>query len=136
MALSTQNRVRITVSHADLPPIDWDRISGGDRTHNSTKVRPAAGKKKVVLVGDSEVDPIVVEAFIDPVAHATVLQALHAGQKFEGTTITRQFIDSAEVPVGTAMTYFGCAVSKFTPPDADANGEDGAKLIVEWTVGD
>lgn len=132
MALSTQNRVRVSVS--SLPGIDWDIVDGGSRVHTSTKVRPAAGKKKVVLTGDSEVENVTTEAFVDPVAHAEVLAALNAGETYPGTTITRQFIDAAEVPVGLPLTSQGCAVAKFDPPKADANSEDGVKLVIEWTV--
>jgi len=135
MALSTQNRVRVTVSHPRLTQIEWDKISGGDRTNNTTKVRATAGGPKIVLSGDSEVDNVTTEAFIDPVAHADVLAKLHAGDTFDGATITRQFVDAAQVPVGPALTYQDCSVAKFTPPDADANAEDGAKLVVEWMVG-
>lgn len=135
MALSTQNRVSVTVSHPSMPQIDWDKIAGGDRTNNTTKVRPAAGMPKVVLSGESEVDNVTTEAFIDPLAHANLLASLQAGETFEGAVITRQFIDANGVPVGAALSHLNCSVAKFTPPDADANSEgEGAKLVIEWMV--
>lgn len=136
MSLSTQNRVRVTVQHPLMPVIDWDKATGGDRTNNTTKVRPAAGKAKVVLAGESEVDNVTTEAYIDPVAHATLLARLASGETFTGATVSRQFIDAAEVPVGAKIEHLNCSVAKFTPPDADANGEDGAKLVIEWMVSD
>ena len=134
MALSTQNRERVTVS--SLPQIEWAKASGGARSHTTTKVRTRAGGKKKPLSGDSEVDNVITEAYIDPVAHDAVLAALHAGEKYEGTTVTRQFIDAAEVPIGSPRSYFDCSVAKFELSDADANGEEGATLSVEWVVGD
>lgn len=134
MAPTTQNRERVTVS--SLPQIEWDKMSGGDRNHSVTKVRTTAGGKKKPLTGDSTVDNVTTEAFIDPVAHAGVLLALHTGQTYAGTTLSRQFIDAAEVPIGNALAFYDCAVTKFTLTDADANGEEGAKLTVEWVVGD
>jgi hypothetical protein len=134
MALSTQNRVRVSVS--SLLSIDWATASGGARTHNTTKVRPAAGKKKVVLSGESEVENVTTTAYVDPAAHAETLAALHAGETYEGTTVTKTFIDSAEVPIGTKLEYFNCSVAKFELNDADANGEEGAILTVEWAVND
>lgn len=133
MALSTQARERVSVS--SMPGIAWDKASGGDRSHNSRKARATAGGPKQVLSGDSEIDNVITEAFIDPVAYDAVLQQLHAGETFPNTTVARQFIDAAEVPVGQARRYFPCSVAKFSLSDADANGEEGSKLIVEWTVG-
>ena len=133
MALSTQNRERVTVS--SMTEIQWAKASGGDRSHNSTKVRATAGGPKQVLSGDSEVDNVTTEAFIDPVAYDAVLQKLHAGETYPGTTVTRQFIDAAEVPVGSARSYHNCSVAKFSLSDADANGEEGSTLSVEWQVG-
>lgn len=135
MPIATQNRLKVTVSHKRLPPIDWDKASGGDRTHSSTKVRATAAGPKIVLTGDSEVENVTTEAFIDPVAYAGVLAALHAGEKYAGASITRQFVDAADIPVGPPITHMDCSVVKFTPPEADANGEDGSKLVVEWMVG-
>ena len=136
MALSTQNRERVTVSHQSLPQIEWHRASGGARSHTTTKVRTTAGGRKKPLSGDSEVDNITTEAYIDTVAHDALIAALHAGEKYEGATVTRQFIDAAEVPIGTPRSYFDCSVAKFELSDADANGEEGATLSVEWVVGD
>lgn len=133
MALSTQARERVTVS--TLPQIQWSKASGGDRSHNTTKVRATAGGPKVVLSGDSEVDNVTTVAYIDPVAYDEVLQQLHSGATFPGTTVTRQFIDAAEVPVGRPRNYFGCSVAKFSLSDADANAEEGSELTIEWMVG-
>ncbi|MEZ5119661.1 MAG: hypothetical protein R2686_07135 [Candidatus Nanopelagicales bacterium] len=134
MALSAQNRERVLVS--TMLSIDWVTASGGARNHSTTKVRPAAGKKKVVLSGETEVDNVTTTAYIDPEAHAAVLAALHAGELYAGTTVTRQFIDAAEVPIGTPLSYQGCSVAKFELSDADANGEEPAVLTVEWAVND
>jgi hypothetical protein len=134
MALSTQNRVRVSVS--TLLAINWATASGGARTHTTTKVRPAAGMKKVVLIGESEVENVTTTAYVDPVAHADVLARLHAGETYDGTTVTKVFIDAAEVPIGAPLEYFNCSVAKFELNDADANGEEGAILTVEWAVND
>ncbi len=134
MQPTTQNRERVTVS--SLPQIEWDKASGGARNHTTTKVRTRAGGKKKPLSGDSEVDNVTTEAFIDPVAHDAVLAALHAGETYPGTTITRQFIDAAEVPIGSPRSWFNCSVAKVDPSDADANSDEGAKLVIEWIVGD
>jgi len=136
MALSTQNRERVTVSHTSLPAIEWSKASGGARNHTTTKVRTTAGGKKKPLSGDSGVENVTTEAFIDPVAHDALIAALHAGETYQGATVTRQFIDAAEVPIGSPRSYFDCSVAKFELSDADANAEDGATLIVEWIVGD
>lgn len=139
MSLLTQHKVKVKVVPTTgkiISVTDWDKFSGGDLTHSITKVRRTAGAKKEVLTGDSEVDNITVEAFIDPAAHSAFLNALKGGEKFEGTSITVYFIDNAGVQVGSEMTYTGCSVAKFSPPQADANGEDAAKLVIEWAVGD
>ena len=88
-----------------------------------------------MLTGDSETDNITVEAFIDPAAHSDFLAALKAGAKFEDTTISLVYIDNAGIQVGKALTWSGCSVAKFTPPPADSNGEEAAKLVMEWAVG-
>jgi len=134
MSLATQNRVRVSVS--SLLSVDWATCSGGARTHTTSKVRPAAGKKKVVLTGESEVENVTTTAFVDPEAHAEVLAALHAGETYEGTTVSKVFIDAAEVPVGAKLEYLNCSVAKFELNDADANGEEGSILTVEWAVND
>lgn len=135
MSLATQNRLSVSVS--TLTSIDWATCSGGARTHNTTKVRPAAGKKKVVLSGDSEVENVTTTAYIDPEAHADVLLALHAGEKtYDGATISKRFIDAAEIPVGATLEYLNCSVAKVELNDADANGEEGSILTVEWAVND
>ena len=139
MSLSTQNKVAVRVTHPSrvLIDIDWDKIDGGARTHSVTKVRATAGAPKQVLVGESEFENITTEAFIDPVAHDQLLQTLHSGETFAGATISRQFIDANGVPIGRAINHKGCAVAKFDifPGDANSDGE-GAKLVVEWQVGD
>ena len=43
--------------------------------------------------------------------------------------------DYAGVSVGKPLQWFNCRVAKFTPPAADANGEEAAKLVIEWAVG-
>jgi hypothetical protein len=139
-SLSTQNKVAVRVVNPVNPliDIDWDKADGGARSHNVTKVRARAGGPKLVLTGDSEVENITTEAFIDPVAHAQLLQQLHAGETFSGSTITRQFLDANGVPIpGTKLEHKGCAVvkSESIPADANSDGE-GAKLVVEWQVGD
>src|SRR5574343_490468 len=119
MGIIAQNRVSVAVS--SLPSVDWATASGGGRTHNSTKVRPAAGKKKVVLAGESEVENVTTTAFVDPEAHAEVLAALHAGQTFTGTTVSRVALDPDGVPTGTRLEWLDCSVAKFELNDADAN---------------
>lgn len=137
MPLLTQHKLKVTVTNATtaIPVVDWDKLSGGDITHATTKVRRTAGAAKEILTGASEVDNIVTEAFIDPAAHTAFLSALKSGSKFEGTAISIYSIDNAGVQVGDALTWTGCSVAKFTPPQADANGEDAAKLVIEWAVG-
>lgn len=139
MPLLTQHKIQVKVTNTTpgnvIPVIDWDKFTGGDLTHSTTKVRPSAGAAKQVLSGDTEVDNITVEAFIDPAAHSDFLAALKAGKKYEGTTISLIYIDNAGIQVGKALTWSGCSVAKFTPPPADANGEDAAKLVIEWAVG-
>jgi hypothetical protein len=138
MPLLTQHKVKVLVTN-DSSPIsvaDWDKFSGGDLTHSVSKVRVTAGGKKQVLTGDSEVDNIVTEAFIDAAAHSAFLKALKDGSKFDGTSITVKFIDNAGVQVGDTMVWTNCSVAKFSPPQADSNGEDAAKLVIEWAVGD
>lgn len=138
MPLLTQHKAKVLVTN-DTTPIsvaDWDKFSGGDLTHSVTKVRTTAGGPKVVMTGDSEVENIVTEAFIDPSAHSGFLTALKDGDKFEGTSITLKFIDNAGVQVGNTLVWTNCSVAKFTPPPADSNGEDAAKLVIEWAVSD
>ena len=137
MPLLTQHKIQVKVSNptTPIPVLEWDKFSGGDLTHSTTKVRPSAGAKKQVLTGDSEYDNITVEAFIDPAAHSDFLLALKGGSKFEGTSITLVYIDNAGIPVGKAMTWTGCSVAKFSPPQADSNGEEAAKLVIEFAVG-
>jgi len=137
MTILTQHKLKVKVVGPPgkiIPIIDWDKFSGGDLTHSVTKVRATAGGPKHVLTGDSEVDNITVEAFIDPAAHGSFLAALKNGEKFEGTTISVYAIDNAGVQVGGALEYKGCSLAKYTPPQADANGEDAAKLVLEWAV--
>lgn len=140
MALLTQHKIKPSVvgggtSGALLSAVEWDKFSGGDLTHTITKLRRTAGANKEVLAADSEVDNITLEAFIDPAAHAQLLVALKNGERFEGSTIKLQPIDNAAVPIGSALEYYGCSVAKFTPPPADANGEEPAKLVVEFAAG-
>ncbi len=137
MPLLTQHKNKVSVVGASplLGAVDWDKFSGGDLNHSITKLRRTAGAKKEVLSADSEVDNITVEAFIDPAAHADLLLALKNGERFDGATIKVQAIDNAGVPIGKALEYYGCSVARFTPPEADANGEDASKLVIEWAVG-
>ena len=137
MPLLTQHKVHVKVTNptSPIPVIDWDKFTGGDLTHSTTKVRAKAGGAKQILTGDSEYDNITVEAFIDPVAHSDFLIALKGGAKYEGTTISLTYLDNAGVPVGKQLTFTGCSVAKFSPPQADANGEEAAKLVIEWAVG-
>ena len=137
MTLLTQHKVKVTVTGSSplLASVEWDKFSGGDLTHSITKLRRTAGANKEVLAADSEVDNITLEAFIDPAAHADLLVALKGGERFEGSTIKLQPIDNAAVPIGSALEYYGCSVAKFTPPPADANGEEPAKLVVEFAAG-
>ncbi len=137
MALLTQHKNKVTVvgSSALLGSVEWDKMSGGDLTHSITKLRRTAGAAKEVLAADYEFDNITLEAFVDPVAHADLLVALKNLERFEGTTIRVQAIDNAGVPIGKAVEYFGCSVAKSTLPAADANGEEAAKLVIEWAVG-
>lgn len=138
MPLLTQHKVRVKVvapAGKIISVTDWDKFSGGDLSHSITKVRRAAGAPKEVLTGDSEVDNITTEAFIDPAAHSAFIKKLKDGEKFEGTTITVYYIDNAGVQVGDELSWTGCSVAKFSPPQADSNGEDAAKLVIEWAVG-
>ena len=137
MALLTQHKIQVKVTHPSkvIPVLGWDKFTGGDLTHSTTKVRPSAGAAKQVLTGDSEYDNITVEAFIDPAAHSDFLLALKGGEKYEGASISLIYLDNAGVQVGKTMTWTGCSVAKFSPPQADSNGEDAAKLIIEWAVG-
>jgi hypothetical protein len=137
MSLLTQHKVKVKVVNtaSPIPVIDWDKFSGGDLTHSITKVRRSAGAAKEVLTGDSEVDNITIEAFIDPAAHSAFIKQLKDNAKFENTSITVYYIDNAGVQVGQELTWTGCSVAKYTPPPADANGEDAAKLVIEWAVG-
>ncbi len=138
MALLTQHKNKVSVIGASSPllgAVDWDKFTGGDLNHSITKLRRTAGAAKEVLSADSEVDNITTEAFIDPAAHADLLVALKNGERFEGTTIRVQAIDNAGIPIGKPLEYTGCSVARFTPPEADANGEDPSKLICEWAVG-
>ncbi len=137
MGLLTQHKNKVTVVGAGplLGAVEWDKFSGGDLNHSITKLRRTAGAKKEVLAADTEVDNITMEAFIDPVAHADLLVELKNGNRYDGATIKVQAIDNAGVPIGKPLEYFGCSVARFTPPEADANGEDASKLVVEWAVG-
>jgi hypothetical protein len=137
VALLTQHKNKVSVTNAGplMGAVDWDKFTGGDLTHSVTKLRRTAGAKKEVLAADSEVDNITTEAFIDPEAHAQLLVDLKSGERYDGATIKVQAIDNAGVPIGKPLEYFKCSVAKFTPPAADANGEEAAKLVVEWAVG-
>ena len=137
MALLTQhkNLVSVVGSSPLLGAVAWDKFSGGDLTHSITKLRRSADANKEVLAADSEVDNITVEAFVDPAAHADLLVALKGGERFEGSTIKVQAINNDNVPIGKPIEYYGCSVAKFTPPPADANGEEASKLVIEWAVG-
>lgn len=136
MALVTQHKMKVRVTNGSTPisVTDWDKFSGGAINHTVTRVRTTAGGAKVVLTADSETDNITTEAFIDPAAHSQFLSDLKNGSTFEGTTITVYAIDNAGVQVGKELTWTGCAVAKFEPPQADANGEDASKLVIEWAV--
>lgn len=137
MALLPQHKNKVTVvgSSPLLGSVSWDKFSGGDLTHSITKLRRTAGAAKEVLAADSEFDNVTLEAFVDPVAHAQLLVALKNGERFENSTIAVQAIDNAGVTIGQPIEYFGCSVARFSPPEADANGEEATKLIVEWAVG-
>ena len=139
MSLLTQHKLVVTVVNTTtpIPVLEWDKFSGGDVTHSITKVRRTAGAKKEVLTGDSEVDNITTEAFVDPAAHSQFLRDLKDLKKFEGTQITVYAIDNAGARVGgSELTWTNCSVAKSTPIQADANGEDAAKLVIEWAVGE
>ena len=137
MTLLPQHKNKVTVVGGSplLGAVEWATMSGGDLTHSITKLRRTAGATKEVLAADYEYDNITLEAFVDPVAHADLLIALKNLERFEGTTIRVQAIDNAGVPIGKAVEYFGCSVAKSTLPAADANGEEAAKLVIEWAVG-
>lgn len=137
MALLPQHKNKVTVigSSPLLGAVSWSKFSGGDLTHSISRLRRTAGAAKEVLAADSEFDNITLEAFIDPVAHADLLVALKNGERFEGSTISVQAIDNAGVTIGRPVEFFGCGVARFSPPEADANGEDATVLVVEWAVG-
>ena len=130
-----KNKVSVVNGGALLGSVEWDKFSGGDLTHSITKLRRTAGAAKEVLAADSEFDNITLEAFIDPVAHADLMVALKNGNRFEGVTIRVQAIDNAGIPIGKELEFFDCSVAKFTPPAADANGEEASKLVIEFAVG-
>lgn len=138
-ALLTQHHIRISTTPApgkQLIPIDWDKASGGDITYSITKMRRSAMAKKEVMSGDAEIDNITLEGFIDPQAHGAWIASLKGGETYAGTTITLTPLDNAGIPQESAkLVYTGCQIAKFTPPQADANGEDAAKLVIEWAVG-
>ncbi len=137
MALLTQHKNKVTVVGGSplLGAVEWATMSGGDLTHSITKLRRTAGAAKEVMSADSEFDNITTEAYVDPAAHADLLVALKAGERFEGSTIRVQAIDNAGIPIGKPVEYFGCSVAKSTLPAADANGEDAAMVSIEWAVG-
>lgn len=137
MTLLTQHKVKVTVTGSSplLASVEWDKFDGGDLTHSVSKLRRTSGAAKEAYAADSEVDNITLEAFVDPVVHADLLVALRNGEKFEGSTIKQQPIDNSGIPIGKPLEWYGCLVAKFTPPRADANGEDPVKIVVEWAAG-
>jgi hypothetical protein len=135
--LLTQHKVRISVTNAGplMGAVEWDKFSGGDLTHSVTKLRRTAGGKKEAMSADSEYENIVLEAFVDPEAYADLLLDLKKGERYEGATVAAQPINNAGIPIGKALEYYKCSVATSKLIEADANGEDPSKLVVEWAVG-
>lgn len=132
-----QHRILVNVSNKNYPisVTEWDKFSGGDVSHPITKQRRSAGAKKEAQAGEPETDNITTEAFIVPAQHQGFIAALRQGQSFPGTTISLTYLDNAGVPIGSPDVYYDCVIAKATPPQADANSEDDAKLVIEWAVG-
>ena len=125
----------VTVSHASIPAsIEWSKAEGGDLTHASQKFRATARGRKQNVPADSERDNITTTCYCDPVAHASFLADLDAGEIFDGTTIAVTYLDKSGVPKGSPRQFTGCSVAKAPGVSADANSEDMAEVVIEWAV--
>lgn len=135
MGKITQSRVKALVSHPRIPSsLQWDTISGGEWTHNNQKARPSAGAPKEVIPGESERGNLKTTTMVDPATHGAFLDALHAGDRFEGAVVARQIVDSAGIPVGNPLPVQGCSAEQVTFPDGDANNSDLVKVEIEWAA--
>lgn len=134
MAIITEDRVLVTISNA-LCAGDWFKVDGAGGKFNTSKLRPAAGKPKVVVKGEFEAENITTTRYYDAARDSALLAALNSGNALEGTTITVMALDSAGIQVGSAQTYSGCAVESFKAPSGDASGDKAAEIEIVWQVG-
>jgi len=124
----------VSVIHPLIPnTIEWDKLEGGEISHSNQRFYTSPNVERV-YGGKSSRDNITTEAHLDPIAHATFIAQLNAGEKFEGTTLKLVSVDAAGVKSGDADEYKNCVVSKYTPRKGDLNAEDMQKIIIEWEV--
>lgn len=134
MAIQTQDRVKVTVSHPACAG-DWYGYDGYGGTFNTTKLRETAAGPKVVVKGESELNDVTTKRYFDASRDGNLLELLQGGDALEGTTVTIIALDAAGVTIGNPITLAGCAVVSWDGPTGDANGDSPSEISLTWSVG-
>lgn len=134
MPLITEDRILVTISNPACAG-DWYKVDGAGGKFNTSKVRPAAGRPKVVVKGEFEAENITTTRYYDAVRDSQLIALLNSGNALEGTTITVMALDSAGITAGAPQVYSGCAVESFKLPAGDSSGDKLAEIEITWQVG-
>lgn len=117
-------------------PGPWSEASGFQASREVSKQRAEAAGPEITTSGRvTQANPTTRRIF-DSDRDAKLYQRFSKGERFPGTTITRQALTTDGVPIpGSKVTFTGCEVVSMNMPDGNANGTDNGVLEVVWSVG-
>lgn len=112
----------------------WATFSGGEVSVGQTKTFDGGSTVPDILTANGEISDVTTSRTYDPdrdgPIEATLQRAL-SQQRAVRTTITRQPTDEDYTPSGPTKT-FEVQLKTVTPPEADANSGDAARISLVW----
>lgn len=124
---------RTTVSSMPGP---WSEASGFQASREVSKFRAEAAGPELTTSGRVTQGNGTTRRVFDSDRDAPIYQKFSKGERFAGTTITRQALTSDGVPIpGAKVVFTDCQVVSMNLPDGNANGTDNGVLEVVWSIG-
>jgi len=117
-------------------PGPWTEATGFQASREVSKQRAEAGGPEITTSGRvTQANPTTRRLF-DSDRDSKLYQRYSKGERFAGTTITRQALTVDGVPIpGGKLVFTGCEVVSMNLPDGNANGTDNGVLEIVWSVG-
>lgn len=114
----------------------WTTMTGGGRTVITTDDPDTDDGTRIVIVGKTVAEDIVLSTSFDPKADIDWMNQLKRGVGTYRGTVTRQWTNENWTHIGEPEVYPDCLLTSYTPPESSRSGEDAMFTITLATTGE